>query len=86
VERANFRTDEYFATVHLRSKVGIGLILHRGAKARALPAGGLMIDDPGKLLKWLDADRALVEIASAEELERRRDALTALLRQWIRYV
>lgn len=82
----SFRTSEYFATVHLRSKVGVGLILHRGAKARALPAGGLKIDDPAKLLKWLDADRAMVELASAGELERRGAALTALLAQWIRYV
>lgn len=82
----SFRTTEYFATVHLRSKVGFALILHRGAKARELPAGGMKVDDPAKLMKWLDADRAMVEIANAEELERKRSALTALLRQWIGYV
>eukprot|EP01031_Cornospumella_fuschlensis_P007315 gene7315-9064_t len=30
----SWRTSEYFATTHLRSKTGLGLILHLGAKAR----------------------------------------------------
>ena len=30
----SFRTGEYFATVNLRAKAGIGLILHFGAKVQ----------------------------------------------------
>lgn len=82
----SFRTSEYFATVHLRSKVGVGLILHRGAKARDLPAGGMRIDDPGRLLEWLDDDRARFEFASGAELAAKRASLRELLRQWIRHV
>ena len=47
----SFRTSEYFATTHLRSKTGIGLILHLGAKVRESADGTLAIDDPDKLLK-----------------------------------
>ncbi|PZP27937.1 MAG: DUF1801 domain-containing protein [Roseateles depolymerans] len=79
----SWRTTEYFATTHLRSKVGLGLILHLGAKARTLPAGGLRVDDPAGLLKWLGPDRAQVEFGSAAELAARLPALQTLLRQWI---
>jgi hypothetical protein len=82
----SYRTTAYFATTHLRSKVGVGLVLHLGAKARALPPGGLQLDDPDGLLRWLAPDRAVVELRSGAELEERRLALHALLAQWIRYV
>ncbi|MGQ3052670.1 MAG: DUF1801 domain-containing protein [Roseateles sp.] len=82
----SWRTTEYFATTHLRSKTGLGLILHLGAKARALPAGGLQITDSAGLLKWLGKDRAQVEFSSAADLSAKLAALQALLRQWITYV
>ncbi|MGJ4728893.1 DUF1801 domain-containing protein [Luteimonas sp. SDU101] len=81
----SFRTHEYFATVHLRAKTGIALILHRGAKARA-PEGGMAIDDPDGLLQWLAADRAQIVFADADDVQRRGGALQALLRQWIAMV
>lgn len=77
----SWRTDDYFATTHLRARGGLALVLHRGAKARALPAGGLAIDDPLELLSWRDADRALVDLPDVERL---RPALLPLLRQWVR--
>jgi hypothetical protein len=82
----SFRTTEYFATIHLRSKIGIGLVLHLGAKMKDVPPEGLVIDDPAASLKWLGKDRALVEFASAEELAAKIPALQALLQQWLRYV
>ncbi|MBU2277971.1 MAG: DUF1801 domain-containing protein [Gammaproteobacteria bacterium] len=82
----SFRTTEYFATTHLRSKIGVGLVLHLGAKMKDVPVDGLMIDDPAALLKWLGKDRALVEFASAVEMEAKIPALQALLQQWLRYV
>ena len=33
----SFRTTEWFATFHLRAKVGLQVILHLGAKARSSP-------------------------------------------------
>lgn len=82
----SYRTSEYFATTNLRAKAGVGLILHLGAKVRDLPAGGITLDDPAQLLKWLAKDRAMVEFADVGELERKRPALQALLAQWIRHV
>ncbi|MCD9029006.1 DUF1801 domain-containing protein [Luteimonas sp. BDR2-5] len=82
----SWRTHEYFATTHLRAKSGIGLILHLGAKARALPEGGLAIDDPEGLLTWLGKDRASVAFADAAAVDARAPALQAVLRQWIAHV
>jgi len=82
----SWRTTEYFATTHLRSKTGLGLILHLGAKARDLPEGGLVVSDPTGLLKWLGKDRALVEFSTGADLQTSLPALQALLRQWINYV
>ena len=82
----SFRTTEYFATTNLRAKVGVGLILHLGAKVREMSEDAVAIDDPGKLLKWLSRDRAMVEFASAGEVEEKKAALVAVLRQWIMHV
>ncbi len=82
----SFRTSEYFATTHLRGKGTLGLILHLGAKARQLPTGGLTIPDPSGLLHWLGRDRAMVQFKSRGEIEATRDALRALVREWIRHV
>lgn len=82
----SWRTAEYFATTHLRSKAGLGLILHLGAKARSLPEGGLQIADPTGLLKWLGRDRAQVEFSSPADLAAKLPALQALLAQWIQHV
>lgn len=82
----SFRTSGYFATTHLRGKGTIGLILHLGAKARELPAGGLAVADPANLLKWLGKDRAMIEFRNRTEIDSAREALAALIRQWIRHV
>ena len=82
----SFRTHEYFATVHLRAKTGIALILHLGAKARALPTGRLAIDDPDAMLHWLAPDRAQLLFADADDVRRRGVVLQTLLRQWIAVV
>lgn len=82
----SFRTTEYFATTNLREKAGVGVILHLGAKVRALPAGGLEIEDPQKLLKWLAKDRAMVVFRDGKELAGRKAAFAALIRQWVRHV
>lgn len=82
----SFRTGEYFATTNLRAKVGVGLVLHFGAKVRSVAAGADTIDDPARLLKWLAKDRAMVEFASEADLQARQASLQAVLRQWIRHV
>lgn len=82
----SFRTHEYFATVHLRTRTGIALILHLGARAHAPSAAALAIEDPEGLLRWLAPDRAQVLLADGGELRAQLPALQQLLRQWIRHV
>lgn len=80
----SFRTHEYFATTHLRAKVGIGLILHLGAKVRK--DASLRIEDPEGLLIWLADDRAVVHFGDVDEVQTRAAALQAIVRQWITFV
>jgi len=82
----SWRTREYFATTQLRTKTGIGLVLHLGAKAHALPEAGLQIEDPEGLLRWPAADRALMMFADLADVEAREEAVRAVLRQWIGFV
>ena len=82
----SFRTHEYFATTHLRAKLGFGLILHLGAKARVPAEGGLELEDPTGLLTWLAQDRAVIHFDDAADLGAKADALAAVIRAWIRHV
>lgn len=77
----SFRTSEHFATMQLRRPDVVRLILHLGMKKRSLPAD--VVADPEGLLEWLGPDRALLEFRDAAELEARRDAVVALIRQWV---
>jgi hypothetical protein len=81
----SFRTSEHFATMHLRARNAVQLILHLGAKPkRTVPPGA--IADPEGLLKWLGADRASVGFTGATDLAHKSDALVAIIRQWIKHV
>jgi hypothetical protein len=82
----SYRTSEWFATTHLREKAGVALILHLGAKVKKPPAGRVAIRDPGKLLRWLGKDRAMIVFRSKADLAGRKRELAAILRQWIRFV
>lgn len=80
----SFRGVDYFATMHLRVKQGIGLILHFGAKKNASAEQGVDVADPAGLLQWLARDRAMIVFADRRQLDERREALQALLREWLR--
>ncbi len=82
----SFRTSEYFATLHLRAKAGIGLVMHFGARKRDISTTGVAIDDPDELLQWLAKDRAMVTFRDADGVAARATAFTAILHQWIRHV
>lgn len=78
----SFRTDDYFATVNLRSKDAVQLVFHRGAKAK----GGereMTIADPKGLIKWLAADRCLVRLGKGPEIAANKKALRAIVKAWI---
>ena len=82
----SFRTTEYFATVHLRARDGVAVILHFGAKKRDMAAARARIADPASLLEWLADDRAMVRFRDVDEIAASREAFTSLIREWIRYV
>lgn len=79
----SFRLADDFATMHLRAKQGIGLILHFGAKKNAISATGVHIDDPAGQLEWLARDRAMVGFRDAADVQARKPAFTALIHAWI---
>jgi len=79
----SYRTSEYFATTNLRAKRGVGIILHLGAKVRDATVA---IDDPERLLTWHSGDRASVNFDDMDQLRARREALAAILKQWLHYI
>ena len=82
----SFRTSEYFATTNLRTKVGVGVVLHFGAKVRRVAANRSSIKDPQKLLTWVAKDRATAAFADMNDLVAKKKAFQSVLRQWITYV
>lgn len=82
----SFRASEYFATVNLRAKDGVQVILHFGAKKRDDLTARAAIADPESLLEWLASDRALVKFRDLKELDAQRSAFTNVIRQWIKHV
>ena len=82
----SFRTTDYFATFNLRTQDSVRLILHMGAKAKATAKTGVKVADPEGLLEWLAKDRCLVTLGDKKDIQARRAALKALVREWIRWV
>lgn len=82
----SFRTSEHFATMNLRVKKGVAVILHFGAKKRDISSTGVEIPDPDSLLEWLAKDRAMVTFRDAADVGERKVAFTSLLKEWIRHV
>lgn len=81
----SFRTSDDFATMHLRVKDGVGVVLHLGAKKRS-DAVTLTIDDPESLLTWLAKDRAMATFRDTRDVELKQAAFAAIIQQWIRFV
>lgn len=82
----SFHTTEHFATFHLRARDAIQVVLHLGAKPRPDASIRGVIADPAALLEWRGADRAIVTFCSQADVESKRDAFVALVRQWIEFV
>lgn len=82
----SFRTTEYFATFHVRSKKGMGLILHFGAKKREDLPQRSTISDPTNMLEWLSDDRAMITFASMEDVTNNEREFATIIRQWSSHV
>ncbi len=80
----SFRTREHFATMQLRRRDQVLLILHLGAKKREQPIGA--IGDPAGLLTWLGPDRASVSFVDMADLHSKQSALVELIREWMSHV
>lgn len=78
----SFKLDDHFATFRLHPPRNIQLILHTGAKATS-NAKTFAVDDPAGLLKWPATDRAVLTLASASELQKHKDDVLRILRQWV---
>lgn len=82
----SFRTTDYFATINMHGQDQLRLILHMGAKVKESATKGLKIADPAGLLKWLAKDRALVSFSDMKDVNAKRAALKAIIRDWISQV
>ena len=82
----SFRTSEYFATMHLRAKDGVQVIMHLGAKTRDTATSGIAIADPESLLEWLAKDRASAKFRDMKDIDAKRSAFASLIREWIKQV
>ncbi|HRE83715.1 MAG TPA: DUF1801 domain-containing protein [Opitutaceae bacterium] len=76
----SFWRGEWFASFHLRSKEGLLLILHRGAKAKAL-AGERFVQDPETLIKWITDDRCSIAFAGVSDVRKKSPALWAIIQE-----
>jgi hypothetical protein len=80
----SFRTADYFATVNLRARDRVQVILHKGAKVKDNSTRQVRIADPGGLIKWLATDRCMVTLGAGQEIEANGAALESIVREWIR--
>lgn len=81
----SFQTAEWFATVNLRSRDNLQLVMHLGAKiGKEAPAEA--IPDPKGLLTWLGKDRALATLGAGTQLKPALPAFKTIVKAWIRYV
>ena len=82
----SFHTTEHFATMHLRARDGIQVVLHLGVKSRPDTTVRSDVADPAKLLEWRGADRATVTFRDVADIEARRAPFVKVLRQWLKFV
>lgn len=82
----SYRTEkEWFATINLRSKESVQMILHLGAKVKP-DLKAFAVADPNGLMKWLGKDRAMVTLGAGRDIAANKKALEAIVRAWIKHV
>jgi len=81
----SFKTHEYFATINLRNRDTVQLVMHLGAKVKD-NTKPLKIVDPLGLLESLTSDRALLTLGKGSALNKNKKALQNIILQWIKYV
>lgn len=82
----SFRTEkDFFATINLRAKDQVQVVLHLGAKTRP-DLKAFKLTDPNGLLEWLGKDRAMASLGVGRTLTANKKALEAIVRAWVKYV
>ncbi|SEI56661.1 protein of unknown function (DU1801) [Dyadobacter sp. SG02] len=69
-------------TVKIQPPKQIQLVFHRGAKVKEQPKERLVEDATG-LLVWKENDRAIASFKNMEAVEAGREALSAIVRDWL---
>jgi hypothetical protein len=82
----SFAMSEHFATLNLRARRGIQLVLHLGARTRRGLDMRTVIKAPAGLLDWKGPDRAVVAIVDAANLEQIGPALGRVVKTWARAI
>lgn len=81
----SFAVTDDLVTLRLNPPPMLQVVLHTGAKKRAMPLD-IAIDDPAGLLRRLAPDRAIIELSSPAEIEANGAALVEVVRQWVAQV
>ncbi len=81
----SFRAPDPFATFQLRSKDGVQLVLHFGAKKRSAPVDRSAVADPAGLLTWLGDDRASLVVRDTADVAEKQAAIAEMIREWLRH-
>lgn len=68
-------------TLGLECTGGVRVVVHRGAKPKAL--GDFKFDDRDSLARWPAPDRGVVVFQSKAEVEQRAEALRDLCSRWL---
>jgi len=69
-------------TMRIQPPKQIQLVFHRGAKVKEQPKERLVQDASG-LLVWSENDRAIASFKNMEAVEAGREALSAIVRDWL---
>jgi hypothetical protein len=78
----SFFITEHFATLKLWPPETVQIVFHRGAKIKD-DGKQVVIDDPSNLLKWVTRDRCLATFLDIKDVEAKRTAINAIVKQWI---
>lgn len=78
----SFAKGEHFATLNLRAKQGVQLVLHLGAKPRTDVDMRTVISNEAGLLDWKSADRAIVILRDVAHLDANRETLGRIVSVW----
>jgi hypothetical protein len=82
----SFHTSEHFATLHLRGKTGVQVVMHFGVKPRSGTTARETIADPTALLDWRGPDRATVTFNDLKDVKRKERAFAEIVRRWITFL